>query len=92
MSPQELIDEWGAGDPAYSLSEGAGAHSHFMDLCSMLCVSTPGDADNYCFKTCVTKTGSGRGFADVWKRDHLMKETDVRARLLALNTSSPGSA
>ncbi len=61
MTPQEIIEKWAAGGPAYALSERAGAQPHFMDLCSMLGVSTPGDAENYCFEPCVTKTGSGRG-------------------------------
>ena len=74
MTPQEIIDKWAAGGPAYALSERAGAQPHFMDLCSMLGVSTPGDAENYCFEPCVTKTGSGRGFADVWKRGHFAWE------------------
>lgn len=74
MTPQEIIDKWAAGGPAYALSERAGAQPHFMDLCSMLGVSTPGDAENYCFEPYVTKTGSGRGFADVWKRGHFAWE------------------
>jgi len=40
----------------------------------MLGTATPGDAENYCFEPCVTKTGSGRGFADVWKRGHFAWE------------------
>ena len=47
MTPQEIIDKWAAGGPAYALSERAGAQPHFMDLCSMLGVSTPGDAENF---------------------------------------------
>jgi type II restriction/modification system DNA methylase subunit YeeA len=74
MTAQELIDKWGAGGPAYPLSERAGAQPHFMDLCSMLGVQTPGDAVNYCFEPYVSKTGSGRGFADVWKRGHFAWE------------------
>lgn len=74
MTAQELIDKWGAGGPAYALSERAGAQPHFMDLCAMLGVQTPGDAVNYCFEPYVSKTGSGRGFADVWKRGHFAWE------------------
>lgn len=68
MTPQGLIDKWGAGGPSYSLTERGGAQPHFMDLCSVLGVPTPGDAANYCFEPYVKKTGSGRGYADVWKR------------------------
>lgn len=68
MTPQEFITKWGPGGPAYALNERAGAQPHFMDLCALLNVATPGDADNYCFERGVTKTGTGQGFADVWKR------------------------
>lgn len=74
MTAQEFVDKWGAGGPAYTLSERAGAQLHFMDLCALLGVETPGDAANYCFEPCVSKTGSGRGFADVWKRGHFAWE------------------
>lgn len=70
MTPQEFIQKWGPGGPAYGLSERAGAQPHFMDLCQVLGVPTPGDADNYCFERGVTKTGTGQGFADVWMRNH----------------------
>lgn len=82
MTAQELIDKWGAGGPAYALSERAGAQPHFMDLCSMLGVQTPGDAVNYCFEPYVSKTGSGRGFADVWKRGHFAWEYKAPGRKL----------
>lgn len=72
QSARDFIAKWGPGGPAYALNERAGAQPHFMDLCQLLGVSTPGDADNYCFERGVTKTGSasGRtdGFADVWFR------------------------
>lgn len=68
MTPQEFIEKWGPTGPAYTLNERAGAQPHFMDLCALLDVPTPGDAHNYCFERGVTKTGTGQGFADVWKR------------------------
>ena len=70
MTPQEFIKKWGAGGPAYALNERAGAQQHFMDLCAVLGVPTPGDAENYCFERGLTKTGTGKGFADVWMRGH----------------------
>ena len=91
MTAQELIEKWGAGGPAYALSERAGAQPHFMDLCSVLGVPTPGDAVNYCFEPYVSKTGSGRGFADIWKRGHFAweykapgKKLDVALRQLMM--------
>ena len=72
LSPREFIAKWGQGGPAFALNERAGAQPHFMDLCQLLDVPTPGDAENYCFERGVAKTGSmaGRtdGFADMWRR------------------------
>ena len=59
MTPQEFIKKWGTGGPAYGLNERAGAQPHFMDLCAVLGVPTPGDAENYCFERGLTKTGTG---------------------------------
>ena len=68
----DFIRKWGPGGPAHALGERAGAQAHFIDLCRVLGVPEPGDADNYCFERGVTKTGGtvGRtdGFADVWRR------------------------
>lgn len=70
MTAREFIKKWGPGGPAYKLSERAGAQPHFMDLCHLLGVPTPGDAERYCFERGVTRTGTGSGrtdgFADVW--------------------------
>lgn len=74
MTPQEFIEKWGPGGPAFGLNERAGAQPHFMDLCEVLGVPTPGDANNYCFERGVTKTGTGQGFADVWLRNHFAWE------------------
>jgi type II restriction/modification system DNA methylase subunit YeeA len=72
LSAREFIAKWAPGGPAYALNERAGAQSHFIDLCQLLGVPEPGDADNYCFERGVTKTGGagGRtdGYADVWRR------------------------
>lgn len=70
MTPQEFIKKWGPSGPACELNERAGAQPHFMDLCQVLGVPTPGDAENYCFERGVSKTGSGKGYADVWMRSH----------------------
>ena len=72
MQAQDFVRKWGPGGEAHDLGERAGAQSHFIDLCRVLGVPEPGDADNYCFERGLTKTGSagGRtdGFADVWRR------------------------
>ena len=52
------------------LSERAGAHAFFIDLCALLDVDPPNDPDNYCFERGATRTGAGHGWADVWKRGY----------------------
>ena len=67
MTPQQFILKW-RDNP---LAERAGAQPHFLDLCELLGVEKPGNpdqGDNYCFERGATKTGAGRGWADVWKR------------------------
>jgi type II restriction/modification system DNA methylase subunit YeeA len=53
-------------------TERAASQEHFIDLCRMLEVSTPNEADPggewYAFEKGVEKTGGGDGWADVWKR------------------------
>ena len=52
--------------------EKANAQEHFIDLCRLLDVPTPAEADPsgewYTFEAGVEKLGGGQGFADVWKR------------------------
>jgi hypothetical protein len=33
MTPQDFIQKWGPGGPAYDLNERQGAQLHFIDLC-----------------------------------------------------------
>ncbi|MEY8689621.1 MAG: class I SAM-dependent DNA methyltransferase [Leptothrix sp. (in: b-proteobacteria)] len=75
MTPREFITKWSAGGPAYKLNERAGAQSHFIDMCRVLDVEEPGDAERYCFERGLTKTGAARqGYADVWLRGHFAWE------------------
>ena len=64
MTPAEFITKWKEN----KLTERAGAHAHFLDLCDLLGVDKPSDPDNYCFERGAKRTGAGRGWADVWKR------------------------
>ena len=50
------------------MSERAGAQPHFIDLCQLLGVDAPNDADNYTFEKGTLRLGQKRGFADVFKR------------------------
>jgi len=65
MTPSEFIAKWRDNQ----LSESAGAQAFFLDLCEVLGVEKPNDPDNYCFERGATRTGAGRGWADVWKRN-----------------------
>jgi hypothetical protein len=69
IEPIDFINKW----KAVELTESAAAQSHFNDLCHLLGVKTPTDADHdgswYCFERGATKTTGGEGWADVWKRE-----------------------
>ena len=47
MTPQEFISKWGTGGPAHDLNERQGAQPHFIDLCQLLGVPTPGSEGDY---------------------------------------------
>jgi type II restriction/modification system DNA methylase subunit YeeA len=70
MAPEQFISKWQAS----TLTERAAAQSHFNDLCDVLQVERPTDADPkgewYCFERGAAKTAGGDGWADVWKRGH----------------------
>lgn len=69
MTPQQFVEKWGNAQ----LRERQGAQSHFIDLCKLLGVENPTDADPsgewYAFEKGAAKTGGGDGWADVWKRN-----------------------
>lgn len=68
MTPQEFVRKWRNA----TLTERSASQSHFIDLCHLLNVPTPTDADqqgtHYAFEKGVAKAGKGTDFADVWKR------------------------
>ena len=70
LTPSEFAAKW-LGN---TRTERAAAQEHFIDLCRMLEVATPNEADPtgewYAFEKGAEKTGAGGGFADVWKRAH----------------------
>jgi hypothetical protein len=61
-----------------TLKERSASQSHFNDLCHMLGVPTPTDADPtgsfYTFERGAEKTDGGAGWADVWFRGHFAWE------------------
>ena len=71
MTPQQFITKWGPGGPAFDLNERQGAQPHFIDLCQLLGVPTPGSAGDYIFEQDTLVLGEARGYADVFMRKHL---------------------
>ncbi len=74
MGPIEFAAKWeGVNRP-----ERAAAQEHFIDLCAMLGVPTPNEADPngdwYAFEKGASKTTGGDGWADVWKLKHFAWE------------------
>lgn len=70
MTPEAFIAKWRAS----TLKERSASQSHFNDLCALLGVENPIQADQkgewYCFERGASKTIGGDGWADVWKRGH----------------------
>ena len=70
-----FVRKWNAS----SLTERSAAPQHFRDLCEVLDVPHPTEADeigaNYTYEKRVTKAGTGEGgYADVWKRGYFAWE------------------
>jgi hypothetical protein len=74
LTPQAFTKRWGES----TLSERSSYQQHFLDLCEMLGAPKPADVDPtgqfYTFEKGVEKTGGGKGFADVWYKDHFAIE------------------
>ena len=82
MTPQQFIAKWGPGGPAFDLNERQGAQPHFIDLCQLLGVPTPGSAGDYLFEQDTLVLGEARGYADVFYRDHFAWENKAPGRNL----------
>jgi hypothetical protein len=79
MNFTDFYAKWGTCGTAASLNERQGAQPHFMDLCALLGVATPGssrqDGENdYIFEQDTLLLGEARGYADVFKRGHFAWE------------------
>jgi hypothetical protein len=68
MTPQDFIQKWGPGGPAFHLNEEQGAQSHFLDLCELLAVPKPGSEAGYLFEEKNSVIGGRTGYADVFRR------------------------
>jgi hypothetical protein len=74
LSVAEFANRW----KIFSQSENSGSQTHFVDLCDMIGEKHPAASDSsgerYAFEKYVGKTRGGKGFADVWMRDHFAWE------------------
>ena len=83
LTPQQFATKW----RGVQQNERAIAQQHFLDLCALFGQETPATADPtgawYTFEKGVTKTGGGKGFADVWMRGHFAWEYKGKNKDLA---------
>jgi type II restriction/modification system DNA methylase subunit YeeA len=74
LTPQAFAKRWGES----TLSERSSYQQHFLDLCEVLGAPRPAETDPagefYTFEKGVEMTGGGKGFADVWYKDHFAIE------------------
>lgn len=74
ITPTAFIKKWKAS----SLNERQAAQEHFIDLCALFDHPTPTEGDpngiHFAFEKGAAKVGGGKGFADVWKKDHFAWE------------------
>ncbi|MEI9803320.1 MAG: class I SAM-dependent DNA methyltransferase [Pseudolabrys sp.] len=74
ITPFAFVKKW----KKVSLTERQAAQAHFLDLCALFGHPTPIEDDPtgqfFAFEKGATKVGGGRGFADVWKKDHFAWE------------------
>jgi type II restriction/modification system DNA methylase subunit YeeA len=68
MTPEDFIAKW----RGTTRTERSAAQEHFLDLCRLLDVPTPGEVDRhgteYTFEKTTRKIGGKAGFADVWRK------------------------
>ncbi len=83
LTPADFARKWLGS----TRSERAASQEHFIDLCGMLDVPTPNQADPtgewYAFEKGAQKGSGGDGWADVWMRNHFGWEYKGRRRDLA---------
>ena len=69
MTPHEFATKWEQS----TLSESAGSQEHFIDICRLVGVATPAEADPngdfFTFEKNVKKDTGRQGFADVWREN-----------------------
>jgi type II restriction/modification system DNA methylase subunit YeeA len=83
MTPAEFAAKWSQS----TQKERSASQEHFIDLCRMLGVQTPNEADPtgefYAFEKGAGKLAGGDGFADVWRRGFFAWEYKGKRKDLA---------
>ena len=83
LTPAEFARKWSGS----VRTERAASQEHFIDICRMVGVPTPNEADStgewYAFEKGAEKTGGGDGFADVWRRGFFAWEYKGKRKDLA---------
>ena len=80
MNFSDFYAKWGTGGTAASLNERQGAQPHFMDLCALLGVPTPGSSgqdgqSDYIFEQDTLLLGEARGTNNP-RLEHLIRTLD----------------
>jgi type II restriction/modification system DNA methylase subunit YeeA len=74
QTPNDFITKWKAS----TLKERSASQEHFLDLCRLIGHPTPAQSDptgeRFTFERGASKTGSGQGWADVWKKGYFAWE------------------
>ena len=74
MTPDDFIRKW----DGVKLKEKQASQEHFLDLCALVGVNSPAQADPegewFCFEKGASKAGGGEGWADVWRRGYFAWE------------------
>ena len=80
MDAAAFVEKWRHS----TRTERSAAAEHFLDLCELLQHPKPGVADakgtSFTLEKRVAKFDGGRGFADVWKKDHFAWEYKSRGK------------
>jgi type II restriction/modification system DNA methylase subunit YeeA len=83
MTPHQFVAKWKRAN----LSERSAYQQHFLDICELLSQPKPAEVDPdgswYTFERGVQKIEGGRGWADVWMRDHFGWEYKKKRRDLS---------
>ncbi len=94
MTPEAFVAKW----KGVTLKERSAAQEHFIDLCRLLDLPTPAEADPtgswFCFEKGAAKAGGGDGWADVWRRacfgwEYKGKGRDLNVAFKQLQIYSP---